>query len=68
MTENIFKLTAEKFGVTEEEVRSEIQKAIAEAGKSSRTLADKLSSEEEIPTPEEVIAYIISQIDKNRQN
>ena len=64
MTENIFKLTAEKYGVTEEEVRSEIQKAIAEACKGSHALADKISSAEETPTPEEVIAYIISQLDK----
>lgn len=62
MSSDIYKAVARIHNVSEEEVRSEIQKAIAEACRNSEALADKISSEGEIPTPEEVIAYIVSQL------
>ena len=62
MRSDIYKAVARIHNVSEEEVRSEIQKAIEEAYTNSRALADKIPSEGEIPTSEEVIAYIISQL------
>lgn len=62
MRSDIYKAVARIHNVSEEEVRSEIQKAIEEAYTNSEALADKIPSEGEIPTSEEVIAYIISQL------
>lgn len=62
MSSDIFKAVARIHNVSEEEVRSEIQKAIAKACKNSQAIAEKIPSEGEIPTPEEVIAYIVSQL------
>lgn len=65
MNEDIIKLTAEKCGVSEEEVRTEICNAITEACKNSCVITDIIPSEGKIPTPEEVIAYILSQLNNN---
>lgn len=62
MRSDIYKAVARIHNVSEEEVRSEIQKAIEEAYTNSGALADKIPSEGGIPTSEEVIAYIISQL------
>jgi tripartite-type tricarboxylate transporter receptor subunit TctC len=57
---------ARRHGVDEGHVRSEIEKAIAEAMKNpeSREVWEKIPSEGEVPTPEELTAFLASEMRK----
>ncbi|WP_455530494.1 hypothetical protein [Ruminococcus sp.] len=67
MKKDIFKEVARKNGVTEEEVRSEIEKSIAEACKDPNAPINKIGNGK-VPTPEEVIEHVLKEIAKANMN
>ncbi|WP_294750102.1 hypothetical protein [uncultured Ruminococcus sp.] len=67
MKKDIFKEVARKNGVTEEEVRSEIEKSIAEACKNPNAPINKIGKGK-TPTPEEVIEHVLKEIAKANMN
>jgi len=67
MKKNVFKEVAEKNGVTEEEVRSEIEKSIAEACKDPNAPINKIGKGK-VPTPEEVMEHVLKELAKTNMN
>ena len=67
MKKDIFKEVARKNGVTEEEVRSEIEKSIAEACKNPNAPINKIGKGKTL-TPEEVIEHVLKEIAKANMN
>ncbi len=64
MKKDIFKEVARKNGVTEEEVRSEIEKSIAEACKDPNAPINKIGKNGKVPTPEEVMEHVLKELAK----
>ncbi|MBP5431829.1 MAG: hypothetical protein J6Y81_05950 [Ruminococcus sp.] len=67
MKKNIFKEVATKNGVTEEEVRREIEKSIAEACKDPDAPINKIGKGK-VPTPEEVMEHVLKELGKTNMN
>ena len=67
MKKNVFKEVAEKNGVTEEEVRREIEKSIAEACKDPDAPINKIGKGK-VPTPEEVMEHVLKELEKANMN
>ena len=63
MKNYIFKEVARKHGVTAKEVKSEIEKSIAEACKSPNAPINNIGSGK-VPTPEEVIDHVLKEIER----
>lgn len=63
MKKDIFKEVARKNGVTEEEVRKEIEKSIEEACKDPNAPINKIGKGK-IPTPEEVMEHVLKELGK----
>lgn len=65
---NIYRKIAKEYGVSEEEVRNDIEKAIdfafRDTNKSKELIEfqNKIPSEQDIPTPEEFISYVVMSI------
>lgn len=59
---NIYKEIARKYGVTEEDVRRDMQVAIDEAYDRLSASAQSVFGEGDVPTPEDIIGYITSRI------
>ena len=64
---NVFKDVADRCGVSEEEVRTEIEKSIAEACKDPASPARKIGKDD-IPTVEEFIEYVLSEVRKSQMS
>lgn len=64
---NVFKDVADRCGVSEEEVRTEIEKSIAEACKDPDSPARKIGKGD-IPTAEEFIEYVLNEVKKSQMN
>lgn len=64
---NVFKDVADRCGVSEEEVRTEIEKSIAEACKDPDSPARKIGKGD-IPTVEEVIEYVLNEVKKSQMS
>lgn len=64
----IYRKIAKEYGVSEEEVRNDIEKAInfafRETNKSKELIEfqNKIPSAQDIPTPEEFISYVVMSI------
>ena len=67
MKKNVFKEVAEKNGVTEEEVRREIENSIAEACKDPNAPINKIGKGK-VPTPEEVMEHVLRELGKANMN
>ena len=67
MKKDIFKEVARQHGVTEEEVRREIEKSIAEACKDPNAPINKIGKGK-VPTPEEVMEHVLKEISKANMN
>ncbi|MBO7475161.1 MAG: hypothetical protein J6U00_14390 [Ruminococcus sp.] len=67
MKKHIFKEVAAKNGVTEEEVRREIEKSIAEACKDPDAPINKIGKGK-VPTPEEVMEHVLKELEKVNMN
>lgn len=69
-TNDIFARVAKQHGVTKEEVYVEIQKAIDAGFDNPDPLVQaewkKMNLKGERPTPEEVIAYVVGQLQNNK--
>lgn len=65
MKENIYQAVARLHGVTEEEVKSEMEKAIAAAYKNPNKSACSVPRKGEIPTVEEFLAHAVKMITGN---
>ncbi|MDR1700269.1 MAG: hypothetical protein LBR68_03670 [Lachnoclostridium sp.] len=59
MKANIINELAKKYGVSTHEIESDMQKAINLAYKMPNEEAKKISSADEIPTPDEVAEYVM---------
>ncbi len=64
---DIFKNIAIQNGITEAEVRGEIEKSIAEACKDPNAPINNIGSGT-VPTPEEVMEYILKEVVKTKMN
>ena len=64
---NIFKDVAIQNGVTESEVRREIEKTIAEACKDPDAPINNIGKGS-VPTPEEVMEYVMKEVAKSNMN
>ena len=64
---NIFKDVAIQNGVTESEVRREIEKTIAEACKDPDAPINNIGKGR-VPTPEEVMEYVMKEVAKSNMN
>ena len=64
----IYRKIAKEYGVSEEEVRNDIEKAIdfafRESNKSKELIEfqNKIPSAQDIPTPEEFISYVVMSV------
>ena len=67
MENNIFKEVALMNGVTEEEVRLEIENAITEACKEPNAPISKIGNGK-TPTPEEVMEYVLKEVARSNMN
>ena len=67
MKKHIFKEVAAKNGVTEEEVRREIEKSIEEACKDPDAPINKIGKGK-VPTPEEVMEHVLKELEKVNMN
>ena len=69
--EEIYRQIAQKHGVSVQEVRDEMQKAITmawtdvERTEEERMRQQEVISADEIPTPEELVRYVITKIEKH---
>lgn len=59
MRKDIYKLIAKKYGVTEAEVKEEMEKAIASAYENPNELARRVPRKGEIPTVEEFLDFVV---------
>lgn len=59
MRKDIYKLIAKKYGVTEAEVKEEMEKAIASAYENPNELARRVPCKGEIPTVEEFLDFVV---------
>ena len=66
MKENLYQAVARIHGVTEEEVKAEMEKAIAAAYENPNEEALKVPRKGEIPTVEEFLAYAVKTIKGNQ--
>ncbi|MBP3310300.1 MAG: hypothetical protein J6L05_05760 [Ruminococcus sp.] len=64
----IYKETAKEFGVTDSEIRNEIEKAISEAYKNPNEYAKRVPCKGRQPDFEELAEFIISEIVKKHGN
>jgi hypothetical protein len=64
---NLFKDAAVKNGVTESELRREIEKTIAEACKDPDAPINNIGKGR-VPTPEEVMEYVMKEVAKSNMN
>lgn len=64
---NIFKNIARQNGVSEEEVKREIEKSIAEACKDPDAPINKIGKGK-VPTPEEVMEHVLREVAKSHMN
>lgn len=66
---NLFKIIAKHYGVTEQEVYSEIQKMIEDAQNTNdETIKERwrrIPHKGELHTPEELISYLTQEVRKN---
>lgn len=67
MKDNIFKDIAIQNGVTESEVRREIEKSIMEACKDPDAPINKIGKGR-VPTPEEVMEHVLREVAKTKMN
>lgn len=59
MNHNIYKKIAKKHGTTVEKVKEEMELAIKEAYINPTVLAQQVSKEGDVPTPDELIDFVI---------
>ncbi|WP_303835561.1 hypothetical protein [Ruminococcus flavefaciens] len=64
---DIFKSIARQNGVSEEEVKCEIEKSIAEACKDPNAPINKIGKGK-VPTPEEVMEHVLREVAKANMN
>ena len=64
---DIFKSIARQNGVSEEEVKREIEKSIAEACKDPNAPINKIGKGK-VPTPEEVMEHVLREVAKANMN
>ncbi len=64
---NLFKDAAVQNGVTESELRREIEKTIAEACKDPDAPINNIGKGR-VPTPEEVMEYVMKEVAKSNMN
>ena len=64
---DIFKSIARQNGVSEEEVKREIEKSIAEACKDPDAPINKIGKGK-VPTPEEVMEHVLREVAKANMN
>lgn len=64
MTDDIFKSVALKNGISEDEVKREMEKTIAEACKDPNAPINKIGNGK-VPTPEEVMEHVLREIAKS---
>ena len=64
---DIFKSIAKQHGVSEEEVKREIEKSIAEACKDPNAPINKIGKDK-VPTPEEVIEHVLREVAKSNMS
>ena len=62
---DIFKSIARQNGVSEEEVKREIEKSIAEACKDPNAPINKIGK---VPTPEEVMEHVLREVAKSKMS
>ena len=62
----IYRKIAKEYGITMQEVKSEMQSAINAAYQSNPDGVDRIPRKEKIPTPEEVIRYAAGEIKSKR--
>jgi len=67
MKNNVFKNIAMQNGITEEEVRREIEKSIAEACKNPDSPINKIGAGS-VPTVEEVMEHVLREVAKSNMN
>lgn len=64
---NIFKSIARQNGVSEEEVKREIERSIAEACKDPDAHINKIGKGK-VPTPEEVMEHVMREVAKSQMS
>lgn len=64
---NIFKSIARQNGVSEEEVKREIERSIAEACKDPDAPINKIGKGK-VPTPEEVMEHVMREVAKSQMS
>ena len=64
---NIFKSMARQNGVSEEEVKREIERSIAEACKDPDAPINKIGKGK-VPTPEEVMEHVMREVAKSKMS
>lgn len=67
MKKDIFKEIAVKNGISESEVRQEIEKSIREACKDPNAPINNIGAGS-VPTPEEVMEYVLKEVEKAKMN
>ena len=67
MNDNIFKNVASKYRVSTDEVREEINKSILEACKNPDAPINKIGAGD-VPTADEVIAYVLKMLSASYMN
>ena len=64
LNEKIYEKIAEKYGVTEDEIKKDMQEAINSAYIKPNSKAAGISRKGDIPDIDEFVEYVIGQIDK----
>ena len=64
---NIFKSIARQNGISEEEVKREIERSIAEACKDPDAPINKIGKGK-VPTPEEVMEHVMREVAKSKMS